>query len=78
MDNIRWQYFAGQLVAFVRWSDQVEWRFHEFLYLVAWSTVHSLMAPSLYPSKLLIDYFGRAAAKVCACVRTRNVRDGHR
>lgn len=38
------------------WSDHSNWRFHEFLYLVAWSTVHYLMAVSLYPYKFLTEY----------------------
>ncbi len=38
-----------------RWSDHTPWRFHEFLYLVAWSTVHYLMAVSLFPYKFLTD-----------------------
>ncbi len=38
-----------------RWSDHAPWRFHEFLYLVAWSTVHYLMAVSLFPYKFLTD-----------------------
>lgn len=38
------------------WSDHTPWRFHEFLYLVAWSTVHYLMAVSLFPYKFLTEY----------------------
>jgi hypothetical protein len=38
------------------WSDHSNWRFHEFLYLVAWSTVHYLMAVSLFPYKFLTEY----------------------
>ena len=38
------------------WSDHSDWRFHEFLYLVAWATVHYLMAVSLYPFEFLTEY----------------------
>jgi len=29
---------------FFQWSDHANWRFHEFLYLAMWATVHYLMA----------------------------------
>ena len=59
--RIAWSIYIGNILLLnwwllFRWSDHVEWRFHEFLYLTAWATVHYLMAVSLYPSKLLTDY----------------------
>ena len=59
--RIAWSIFIGMLLlvnwwVLFRWSDHVEWRFHEFLYLVVWATVHYLMAVSLYPYKFLTEY----------------------
>ena len=59
--RIAWTIFIGNILLvnwwlLFRWSDHVDWRFHEFLYLTAWATVHYLMAASLYPSKLLIEH----------------------
>jgi hypothetical protein len=59
--RLAWSIFVGTLVLvnwwmLFRWSDHSDWRFHEFLYLVAWSTVHYLMAVSLYPYKFLTEY----------------------
>ena len=59
--RIAWTILIGNILLlnwwlFFRWSDHVEWRFHEFLYLVVWATIHYLMAVSIYPSKLLTDY----------------------
>ena len=53
-----------------RWSDHVDWRFHEFLYLVIWAIVHYLMAVSLYPYKLLTEYSEELQQKfVIVCAR---------
>lgn len=41
---------------FFQWSDHTEWRFHEFLYLAVWATVHYLLAVALFPYKFLSDY----------------------
>jgi len=59
--RLAWSILVGNLVLvdwwlLFRWSDHSEWRFHEFLYLVVWATVHYLMAVSLYPYKFLTDY----------------------
>ncbi len=59
--RIAWSILVGNLLLvdwwlFFRWSDHVDWRFHEFLYLVIWATVHYLMAVSLYPYKFLTEY----------------------
>ena len=59
--RIAWSILIGNIMLLnwwllFRWSDHIEWRFHEFLYLVMYATVHYLMAVSLYPFKLLTDY----------------------
>ena len=59
--RLAWSIVVGTLLLvnwwmLFRWSDHSDWRFHEFLYLVAWSTVHYLMAVSLYPYKFLTEY----------------------
>lgn len=59
--RIAWSILVGTLLlvnwwVLFRWSDHVEWRFHEFLYLVIWATVHYLMAVSLYPYRFLTEY----------------------
>jgi hypothetical protein len=59
--RIAWSIFVGNLLLvnwwlLFRWSDHVDWRFHEFLYLVLWATVHYLMAVSLYPYKFLTEH----------------------
>ncbi|MEP5766473.1 MAG: hypothetical protein ABJ308_17865 [Halieaceae bacterium] len=59
--RLAWSIVIGTLLLvdwwmLFRWSDHTDWRFHEFLYLVAWSTVHYLMAVSLYPYGFLTEY----------------------
>jgi len=59
--RIAWSIVVGNLLLvdwwlLFRWSDHVDWRYHEFLYLVIWATVHYLLAVSLYPYKFLTDY----------------------
>ena len=66
--RIAWSIFVGNLLLLnwwllFRWSDHVDWRFHEFLYLVIWATVHYLMAVSLYPYKFLTEYSGELQRK---------------
>jgi len=66
--RMAWSIFVGNLLLvdwwlLFRWSDHVAWRFHEFLYLVIWATVHYLMAVSLYPYKLLSEYSGELQRK---------------
>ena len=66
--RIAWSIFVGNLLLvdwwlLFRWSDHVEWRFHEFLYLVIWATVHYLMAVSLYPYKFLTENSGELQRK---------------
>jgi hypothetical protein len=41
---------------FFRWSDNVEWQFLEFLFLVSWATTHYLLAVSLYPYDFIDNY----------------------
>ncbi len=41
---------------FFRWSDNAEWAFPEFLFLVGWSTTHFLLAVSMYPYDFLDEY----------------------
>ena len=58
------------------WSDHSDWRFHEFLYLVAYATVHYLMAVSLYPYKFLTEYSEELQRKfVLAAVLATTVLD---
>jgi hypothetical protein len=59
--RLAWSIVVGTIVLvnwwmLFHWSDHSDWRFHEFLYLVAWSTVHYLMAVSLFPYKFLTEY----------------------
>jgi hypothetical protein len=59
--RIAWSILIGNILLldwwiFFRWSDHVDWRFHEFVYLTIWATVHYMMAASLYPFKLLTEY----------------------
>ena len=59
--RLAWSVVVGNLLLvdwwlLFRWSDHVEWRYHEFLYLVIWATVHYLLAVSLYPYKFLTEY----------------------
>ena len=59
--RVAWSVFVGNLLLvdwwlLFRWSDHVTWRFHEFLYLVIWATVHFLMAVSIYPYKFLSEH----------------------
>lgn len=56
-----WSILVGNLLlldwwVFFSWSDHVDWRFHEFLYLAVWATFHYLMAVSLYPYQFLTEY----------------------
>jgi len=41
---------------FFLWSDNEEWHFVEFLYLVLWATTHYLLAVSLYPYDYMDSY----------------------
>ena len=41
---------------FFRWSDNPEWTFPQFLFLVFWSTTHFLLAVSIYPYDFLDEY----------------------
>ena len=59
--RLAWSIVVGTIVLLdwwmlFRWNDHSDWRFHEFLYLVAWSTVHYLMAVSLFPYRFLTEY----------------------
>jgi len=59
--RLAWSVVVGNLLLvdwwlLFRWSDHVEWRYHEFVYLVIWATVHYLMAVSIYPYKFLTEY----------------------
>ena len=59
--RLAWSILIGNILlvdwwVFFQWSDHTDWRFHEFLYLALWATVHYLLAVSLYPYKFLTDY----------------------
>jgi len=59
--RLAWSLFVGNVLlvdwwVFFGWSDHADWRFHEFLYLAVWATVHYLMAVSLYPYNFLTEY----------------------
>ena len=59
--RLAWSIVVGTLLLLdwwmlFRWSDHANWHFHEFLYLVAWSTVHYLMAVSLFPYDFLTKH----------------------
>ena len=59
--RLAWSILVGNLLllnwwVFFGWSDHTDWRFHEFLYLAVWATVHYLMAVSLYPYQFLSEY----------------------
>ncbi len=59
--RLAWSILVGNILLvdwwlLFRWSGHSDWRFHEFLYLVIWATVHYLMAVSLYPYKFLTEY----------------------
>ncbi|TDG11809.1 hypothetical protein E2F43_15670 [Seongchinamella unica] len=41
---------------FFRWSDNPEWSFPQFLFLIFWSTMHYLLAVSIYPYEFLDQY----------------------
>ena len=58
--RLAWSIFVGNMLlldwwVFFGWSDHVDWRFHEFLYLAIWATIHYVMAVSLYPYQFLTD-----------------------
>ncbi|MDH3806814.1 MAG: hypothetical protein OEU90_15275, partial [Gammaproteobacteria bacterium] len=59
--RLAWSLFVGNILlvnwwVFFQWSDHSDWRFHEFLYLALWATIHYLLAVALYPHKFLTDY----------------------
>ena len=52
--RLSWSLAVGMVLVtdwwvFFRWSDNPEWSFSQFLFLVFWSTVHYLLAVSIYP-----------------------------
>jgi hypothetical protein len=58
--RLAWSIIVGNLLlldwwVFFGWSDHTDWRFHEFLYLAIWATLHYLMAVSLYPYQFLTE-----------------------
>lgn len=66
--RLAWSVLVGNLLlvnwwVFFQWSDHSSWRFHEFLYLAMWATVHYLMAVALYPYDFLTDYSERLQQK---------------
>ena len=66
--RLAWSILVGNLLlvnwwVFFQWSDHANWRFHEFLYLAMWATVHYLVAVALYPYKFLTDYSERLQQK---------------
>ena len=59
--RLAWSILVGNLLlldwwVFFGWSDHTDWRFHEFIYLALWATIHYLMAVSLYPYQFLSEY----------------------
>jgi hypothetical protein len=59
--KLAWSILVGNILlvnwwVFFQWSDHTVWRFHEFMYLAIWATVHYLMAVSLFPNKFVADY----------------------
>ena len=59
--RLAWSILVGNVLlldwwVFFGWSDHADWRFHEFLYLAIWATVHYLMAVSLYPYQFLNEF----------------------
>ena len=59
--RLAWSILVGNILlvnwwVFFQWSDHAYWRFHEFLYLAIWATVHYLMAVALYPYNFLTEY----------------------
>ena len=58
--RLAWSILVGNMLlvdwwVFFRWSDHADWRFHEFLYLAVWATLHYIMAVSLYPYQFLTE-----------------------
>ena len=49
---------------FFEWSDHANWRFHEFLYLALWATVHYLVAVALCPYQFLTEYSEKLQQKL--------------
>jgi hypothetical protein len=59
--RIAWSLAVGMVLVgnwwgFFRWSDNPEWTFLEFLFLMLWSTTHYLLAVSIYPYEFLDEY----------------------
>ena len=59
--RLAWSLAVGMVLVanwwgFFRWSDNPEWAFPQFLFLVFWSTTHYLLAVSIYPYEFLDEY----------------------
>ncbi len=59
--RLAWSLAVGMVLlanwwGFFRWSDNPEWTFPQFLFLVFWSTTHYLLAVSIYPYEFLDEY----------------------
>ncbi len=59
--RLAWSLAVGMVLlanwwGFFRWSDNPEWTFPQFLFLVFWSTTHYLLAVSIYPYEFLDKY----------------------
>lgn len=59
--RLAWSLAVGMVLVanwwgFFRWSDNPEWAFPQFLFLVFWSTTHYLIAVSIYPYRFLDEY----------------------
>jgi len=59
--RLAWSLAVGMVLVanwwgFFRWSDNPEWTFPQFLFLVFWSTTHYLLAVSIYPYEFLDEY----------------------
>lgn len=59
--RVAWSILVGNILlvdwwVFFQWNDHTDWRFHEFLYLAIWATLHYLLAVALFPYKFLSEY----------------------
>lgn len=59
--RLGWSLAVGMVLVanwwgFFRWSDNPQWAFPQFLFLVFWSATHYLLAVSIYPYDFLDEY----------------------
>ncbi len=70
--RLAWSLAVGMVLVanwwgFFRWSDNPEWEFPEFLFLMFWSTTHYLLAVSMYPYAFLDEYSEEMQRKFLLC-----------